>query len=148
MTKDVIIRISGLQALGEGGRDDLEVITTGDYYQKSGKHYIIYDEAVEGETGSIRNTVKISPDRLDIRKSGLTSALLSFAQGHKSLTRYVMPMGEMLVGVNTRQVDVMEQEDHLHVSVDYSLDINYDHVSDCMITMDIRSKQSGALELN
>lgn len=148
MTKDVIIRIRGLQALSEGQNDDIEMITTGDYYQKSGRHYVIYEEAVEGEESSIRNTVQISPGKLDIRKSGLASARMSFEQGQKCTTRYMLPMGEMLVGIQTREVDVEEQEDHLKVSVDYSLDINYDHVSDCVITMDIRSRQNAGAWLD
>ena len=54
MTKDVLIKISGLQAM-DGESDDVEIITAGDYFQKNGKHYIIYEEAMEGFEGTIRN---------------------------------------------------------------------------------------------
>ena len=40
MTKDVLIKISGLQAM-DGESDDVEIITAGDYFQKNGKHYIL-----------------------------------------------------------------------------------------------------------
>ena len=36
MTRDVLIRISGLQAM-DGDHDDVEMITTGDYFLKNGK---------------------------------------------------------------------------------------------------------------
>ena len=42
MTKDVLIKISGLQAM-DGDSDDVEIITAGDYFQKNGKHYIVYE---------------------------------------------------------------------------------------------------------
>jgi uncharacterized beta-barrel protein YwiB (DUF1934 family) len=42
MTKDVLIKISGLQSM-DGDSDNIEVITTGEYFLKNGKHYVIYD---------------------------------------------------------------------------------------------------------
>ena len=35
----------------------------------------------------------------------------------------------------------------LKVEVEYSLDINYDHVSDCRIVLDVTSKSCAKLEL-
>ena len=43
MNKEVIINISGLQ-LDAGTEEPIELMTTGDYYLKNGKHYVIYDE--------------------------------------------------------------------------------------------------------
>ena len=42
MTKDVLITISGVQMLDDDD-EDVEMVTRGDYYQKNGKHYIMYD---------------------------------------------------------------------------------------------------------
>ena len=47
MTKDVIVSISGLQMPAEGEAEPVEVITVGDYYQKNGKHYVLYEEVNE-----------------------------------------------------------------------------------------------------
>lgn len=146
MTRDVLIRISGLQLM-DGDSDDVEVITTGDYFLKNGNHYIIYDEMMEGFAGSIRNTLKIGPNKMDIRKSGIADAHMIFEQNQKNHTRYVTPMGEMVVSFNTNKIELDEQEDSLKVSVAYSLDINYDHVSDCNITIDVCSRENAKLEL-
>ena len=54
MTKDVLITISGVQ-MSDGDNSDVEMITTGSYYMKNGKHYITYDEVLEGYEGTIRN---------------------------------------------------------------------------------------------
>ena len=47
MTRDVLIRLSGLQSM-EDDEGVVEVITAGDYFWKNNKHYLIYDEIMEG----------------------------------------------------------------------------------------------------
>lgn len=150
MTREVLIRISGLQLMdseNEAETDDVEMITTGDYFWKNGKHYIIYDEVMDGFDGNVRNTIKISPDTMDIRKQGVANAHMIFEQDKKNTTRYATPMGDMMVEVSTNRILVDEQEDSLKVSVEYSLGINYEHVSECNITMDVRSKGKAELRL-
>lgn len=148
MTREVLIRISGLQMMAsEDEADDVEMITKGDYFQKNGKHYIIYDEVMDGFEGNIRNTVKISPEVLDIRKQGVANAHMVFERDKKNMTRYATPMGDMMVEVSTNRILVDEKEDSLKVSVEYSLGINYEHVSQCNITMDVCSMDKAELRL-
>ena len=64
MTKDVLITISGVQMLDEEDMD-VEMVTRGDYYQRNGKHYILYDEVMEGFEGTVRNVIKVSPESVD-----------------------------------------------------------------------------------
>ena len=139
MTKDVLIKISGLQAM-DGESDDVEIITAGDYFQKNGKHYIIFE-------GTIRNVIKVTPRKMDVLKSGVATAHMVFEQDQKALTRYVTPMGEMVVGFSTNRIQLEENENSLKISVDYSLDINYDHISDCSIVLDVCSREGASLEL-
>ena len=63
MTQDVLLTISGLHEMGDlnmESEDDevLETITPAKYYLKNGKHYILYDEVVEGISGIIKNKIK------------------------------------------------------------------------------------------
>lgn len=147
MTKEVLIRIRGLQ-MTEEDQDNVEVILPGDYFFKNGKHYIVYDEVIDGFEGMIRNTMKITPDKMEIRKHGLTEANMVFERDKKNLTRYITPLGEMIIEVATDRIDMEEEEDRLQVSVHYSLDINYDHVSDCDIVVDVSSKEKAQLQLS
>lgn len=147
MTRDVLVRISGLQQMEGDSSDNIEVITTGDYFLKNGKHYVIYEEMMEGFEGSVRNTVKISPTVLDIQRKGIIGSHMVFEQDKKKMTRYETPMGEMIIEISTNQIRLDEEEDHLRVTVDYSLDINYGHVSDCSIVMDITSREKAQLQL-
>lgn len=146
MTKDVLIRISGVQ-MSEDDTDNIEVITAGNYFLKNGKHYILYDEVIEGFEGVVKNTIKISSEVMDIRKNGVSSIHMTFEPEKKSLTSYVTPMGELIVGISTRQISIREEEDSLNVNVDYKLDINYEHVSDCKIRLDVYSREKASLNL-
>lgn len=146
MTKDVLISISGNHVL-DGDNSELEIITAGDYYQRNGSHYILYDEVMEGMEGVIKNMIKIRPDGLDIIKKGLAKVHMTFERNKKNIACYITPLGEMMIGLNTNQFSVNEGEDSLKVEVEYSLDINYEHVSDCNIIVDIQSKATADIHL-
>ena len=72
MTKDVLLRIQGLQFLQEENEnpEPVEMITSGDYYKRNGKHYVLYDEVMEGFDGVTKNIVKIQDGCLDVMKKG------------------------------------------------------------------------------
>ena len=146
MVKDVLVSISGVQ-MADGEDSDVEMITAGNYYQKDGKHYILFDEAVEGMNGKIRNTIKITADQLEIIKHGLTNGHMVFQAGKKTQTNYVTPFGEMAVGLNTEKVEIEEEENNIRVRVVYSLDINYSLMSVCRIAVDIRPRKGADLKL-
>ena len=113
MTKDVLLSISGLHyetsALAEDDENEpIEVITPATYYFKNNKHYVLYEEVVEGMSGIIRNKVRIADDKLEIMKSGLSNTHMIFERDKMNITQYETPYGELLVGTHTKdmQVDV------------------------------------------
>ena len=106
MTKDVLVSVRGAH-IADGETNNLEVITAGSYYFKNGKHYIIYDEIVEGVSDTIKNKIKISgTDSLEIMKSGLSNTHMIFEKNKKNLTYYKTLYGQMLVGLNTRNMEI------------------------------------------
>ena len=146
MTRDVLITISGIQ-LADGDSNEVEMITAGDYFQKNGSHYILYDEVMEGQNDIIKNTIKIRPEGLDIIKRGSSSVHMTFEKDKKNLSCYATPFEEMMIGINTNDILIAEDEDSLKVRVSYSLDINYQHVSECNINLDIHSKSTASIHL-
>ena len=147
MTRDVLISISGLQfdALEEGADDEpIEVITPASYFCKNGKHYIIYDEVAEGTQEITKNKIKITgSDTLEIVKSGLLNTHMVFEKNKKNQTYYHMPFGQMLIGINTKNMEVDVTEQNIDVRVDYILDVNHEPLADCKIRMNIKSKDAG-----
>lgn len=149
MTKDVLVSISGKHiditedptAGYETGDDSIEVVTPASYYLKNGKHYIIYEELLEGMAGTIRNKIRITgTDTVEIMKSGAVNSHMIFQKNHKNQTYYRTPYGQMLIGVNTKNMEVDVDEDKINVSLDYELDVNHEPLADCRIRMGIMNK--------
>lgn len=149
MTKEVLISITGLhfedlEEYGENRNDQIEVITPGNYYLKKGKHYVLYDEVIEGVAGTIKNRIKITDNKsLEILKTGLSNAHMIFEKDQKNLAYYETPFGQMLVGVNTTNIDISVTDNRIDVWVDYELDINHEPLADCQIRLNITPKESG-----
>ena len=139
MNKEVIINISGLQ-LDAGTEEPIELMTTGDYYLKNGKHYVIYDELTD-DSQVVKNRLKISPKVVEVTKKGASSSHMVFERGKENLTYYDTPFGSLLLVINTSKIDLEEKEDSMALHIDYGLSINSDHVSDCSIDVSIASKQ-------
>jgi uncharacterized beta-barrel protein YwiB (DUF1934 family) len=138
MTKDVLITIRGVHTLDHED-NDVEMIVRGDYYQKNGKHYILYEEILEGAEDRVKNVIKISPSSMDIIKKGVTNSRMLFEKNKKNLSCYSTPVGNLVIGIQANHFYVEEQENSIKVNVDYSLDINYEHMSDCRICVDVQS---------
>lgn len=138
MTKDVLITIHGVHTLDHED-NDVEMIVRGDYYQKNGKHYILYEEILEGAEERVKNVIKISPSSMDIIKKGVTNSRMLFEKNKKNLSCYSTPVGNLVIGIQANHFYVEEQENSIKVNVDYSLDINYEHMSDCRICVDVQS---------
>ena len=101
MTKDVLLSISGLhqdvtgiEAQGdEPGSEPIEVIVPASYYEKNGKHYVIYDELVEGIPGTIKNKVRILDDqKVEIIKS--VFGRIGIDEDELSFELYRQPAGQ------------------------------------------------------
>lgn len=150
MTKDVLLSISGLQFAAQDEEDTMpvEVITAGDYYKKNGKHYILYNEVMEGFEGNTKNIIKLTEDSLDITKRGVSNVHMVFEKNKKNVSYYNTPFGSLLIGIDAKSVDIAETEDNIDVRVKYNLEVNYEHLADCSIVMNIKSKESGEFTLS
>lgn len=111
------------------------------YYLKNNKHYIIYEEVVEGMPGSIKNKIRISgEDQLEILKSGLSGTHMVFEKDKIHMTPYETPYGELLLGIYTKDLKVEESDDRINIRINYELDINGDKVADSEIKMCVKAK--------
>lgn len=139
MTKDILVSIKGLQFLEDSGEEEIEVITAGTYFQKDGRHYIKYDEVMEGCDGKIQNLIKINENSMEVTKRGLSNVHMVFEENKKNVTYYDTPFGNLLVGIAATGIHVNETQDKIDVKVDYALEVNYEHLADCTISMNIQA---------
>lgn len=143
MTKEVLISIKGLQFGEEDHEDELESITTGTYYYKNGSHYVLYEEATEGFDETSRNRLKFREHEMSLTKSGLVNVQMIFEENRKNMSSYHTPYGDIMIGIDTRTVEIEEKQEQINLKVDYALEVNYQHFADCKIEICIRPKQSG-----
>lgn len=150
MTKDILLTISGLQfaAQEDGVGEPVEVITPGDYYKRNDKHYVLYDEVMEGFDGTTKNIIKIGEDCLDITKKGVANVHMIFEKNKKNVTYYYTPFGSLLIGIDAKNVKIAETEENIDVTVNYDLEINYEFLANCNITMNIKSKEARDFRLS
>ena len=146
MTKDVFISIKGLQFEQNAGIEDespIEVITKGDYYKKNGKHYVVFEEMAEDGREKTRNLIKFAEKQFDLQRKGSVNVHMVFDENRKTQSYYGTPFGNILIGIDTENVSFTETEDRIRLSVDYSLDVNYEFLAECKIAVDISPRESG-----
>jgi uncharacterized beta-barrel protein YwiB (DUF1934 family) len=147
MTKDVLLSITGLQVSPDAGSDTVEIIAPAEYYFRNGKHYFLYDEVTEGFEQITKNVVKVAPDYMELTKRGVTSSHMVFEKNKKNVTYYYTPFGSLLLGIDATRVDVWEEDDSMHIEVVYNLDMNYEHIANCHITIDVRPQGASEFHL-
>ena len=148
MTKDVLVSITGIQTeiVQGGGRkpqttEPMEIVTPALYYKKNNKHYIVYDEPVEGTSEVIKNKIKITDNKvIEIMKTGVSNSHMIFEKHKKNLSFYQTPYGEMTLEVDTSEMDIKESENKMLITLGYQLDVNHEPLASCHITMNVSSK--------
>ena len=70
-----------------------------------------------------------------------------FEKDKKNVSYYYTPFGNLLIGIDAKTIQVDESELDINVKVNYGLEINYEHVADCHITVDVKSKEARDFKL-
>lgn len=147
MKEKVFVKVKGLQfANGQEEEDIIEVINVGRYRIINGSEYVKYDEVYEESTQKSTNTIKISEKCVEIIKKGLVTAHMSFVEGEKTMTFYDTPYGSIYLGIFAQNIQIERDEDDIRISIDYSIDMNYEKVADSHIDIEISSKGKITLE--
>lgn len=147
MTKEVLLSITGLLLSPDQQSDTVEMIAPGEYYFRNGKHYFLYDEVTEGFDQITKNVIKVAPDYMELTKKGLLNVHMVFEKNKKNVTYYYTPYGSLLIGIDAQKVEVNEAQDLLCVEVDYGLEMNYEHLANCHIRIDAKSKGTAQFHL-
>ena len=64
---------------------------------------------------------------------------MQFEKNKKNLSCYTTPLGDLMIGIQANRISIDEGENHLKIQVEYSLDINYQHASECNISVNVQS---------
>ena len=106
MTKDVIITICGLQNGPETDGEPIEMAVVGEYYFKNNKHYIFYEEVMEGESQPTKNRIQVSDGQMELFKTGAVTVHMIFVENEKNITNYQTPYGCLMMGIDAKKVSL------------------------------------------
>lgn len=124
MNKDVIIKVKGIQG-GLASDDAIEMITTGQYFEKKGKSYIKYEDTSLDETQVTSTTIKIDQNKVSILRFGATNTQMIFEKNQEHISPYETPFGLFEIMLRTNEVLLTKDEKNLSLTVDYTIDINH-----------------------
>ena len=147
MTKDVFVRIVGLQTAvdetEESGNEPIEVVHTGTYYFKNGKHYIFFEEATEGIKGVTKTQIRWQNEGiLEVIKKGISNSHMIFEKNKNNRCHYQTPFGQLNLGICTSKLVVDETEDNINIRAEYAMDVNCEPLADCTIRINIKPRES------
>ena len=140
MKKEVVIRIKGLQKYPEGEQVETTTDAAGEYFFRNGSHYVKFEEAVEGFTEVSKCLLKVREGYVEMTKKGLVESHMIFEKGKCHRTQYKTPLGIIMMGMNTRHIHMMEEENALAIQIEYALEAEDEHLADCNIRIMVKSK--------
>ncbi len=141
--KDVIISITGLQNDPDGGRDEVELVTAGQYGIEDDEIRLTYDESELTGLNGTRTTFSVNPLGVVLRREGSLNAEMVFQQGKKNIFLYETPFGSATMGVDTRRIDTRLGEHGGDLEIDYAVDFNHKPVGRNQFKINIREFHNG-----
>ncbi len=160
MTKEVLIKISGLHmesvpeeadieenTVGDTFSEDsdfeeegaIEVLVPGNYYFKNGKHYLLFEEIIEGISDVIKSQIKWKDDLcLEVCKKGVASMNMVYEKNKKTQCFYSTPYGRLELGIFTSDIIVKETEEEIDICVEYSMEVNHQFMAESKICIHVQ----------
>ena len=129
MHKEVRISIQGLQTLETSGDDRQEQVVFGEYFYRGGKHYLLYEETLEGTDQAVSVRIKFSSGRMEVTRKGPVCTTMIFEQGKQHRFSYHTPYGAIDLETDTTGVRIKEEEERIEAETEYALAMDGERVS-------------------
>lgn len=121
MTRDVNLTITGIQTDQDGHDTVTELRVRGQYYEKDGSRYLLYEEQ-DSDSGTVtKNTIKIKDCLLELSRSGSIRSRMLFQAGKSHQTSYITPYGALLLEVHTESMRNFWSDNNGTIQIDYYL---------------------------
>lgn len=141
MTKDVMVTISGFH-MAEDDEDTIEMVHVGQYYERNGTHYILYEERMEGIAEPIKNRIKVRESRMELQKRGPVTANMVFEEQKSQSSTYAIPYGSFLMETYTTKVEIQKEEESFLAKASYELNVNGVRCASCDIRLLVQPRKT------
>ena len=143
MTGDVLISICGLQYSEAGQQEPIEVVTRGTYSFRNNKHFVVYDEVLDGSTEATKNVLKFCDTEVSLKRTGYSNVQMLFYKGGKSNSNYATPFGNLMIGIDTSEINCVETPEEIDLEVKYTLDMNFEFLANCTLKVKVVPASKG-----
>ena len=141
MTKDVMVTISGFHMNEEEG-DTIEMVHIGEYYERNGTHYILYEERLEGIAEPVKNRIKVREQRIELQKRGPVTVNMVFEKDKRQSSTYAIPYASLLMETCITSVEVCAGEDRMEAKASYELNVNGVRCASCDVRVLVQSRNT------
>lgn len=124
--RDAVISIIASQTSADTQeKDNMEIMTTGEYYCKNGKFYIRYTETDDSGTVIMPTLVKVEDERrVTVTRGGSEFNNLELIRGERRHSVYNTGFGELLIGFSGTEISSTLGQKGGLLTLEYDLDIN------------------------
>ena len=138
--RKVLVHVTGMQFSQEitDGEDAIESIMPGACQQIGDYYNIKYEEMQEGFTEKTDVLLKVKPGYLEMTKKGLVHVNMIISAGESHQTNYSTPFGNLIFTIRGKNVAVSEDDQGVHIRARYSMDVNYEYLSENDIHIDAK----------
>ncbi len=140
--KKAVIYVTGMQ-FGQDyleEEDKIQTIIPGTYKKIGDCYYIKYEELQEGFTEKTDVLLKVRQGFLEITKKGLIHVHMTIAANETHQTNYTTPFGNLLFTIHGKKVTVSETENGMHILAKYSMDVNYEYLSENELCIEVKTE--------
>ena len=138
--KDVVIKISSVHGLEEGGEDRIEFTTDGVYAYEDGTGYLSYMESEVTGLAGTQTSLEIRPDEVVVDRRGSITSRMVFRRGEKNCFQYETPFGMATMGMATKKISHDFNARGGRMVIDYVLDVEHAVVERSRFTLDVREQ--------
>lgn len=101
----------------------IELVTEGNFYEKDGSYYILYNENEEMGMADCSVIIKVSDDEVSVKRKGAFSSKMIYRVGETNEFIYNMPYGTMTIILHTKEIKKNLEENGGELAVSYVLTI-------------------------
>jgi len=141
MTKEIILTISGMHATDGEADEPIEIMTPGQYYLKNGKHYVLFEEMMEGIDGKMKSTLKFEKDKVELFRNGAASVHMVFQKEQEHQMIYRTPMGPLAISLYTDDIIADMNEHQMNLEIRYSLKAKGAVISESTLRLNVCPKE-------
>ncbi|KXG76202.1 DUF1934 domain-containing protein [Thermotalea metallivorans] len=122
--KNVLLRIEGTQKSFDGEENTIELVTEGKLYQKENALYLVYEESEISGLEGCTTTLKVSKDRVSMRRFGTAHSEIIFEKGRRFSTSYHTPYGDFRMEILTREMEAnISDTNKGDITIEYNISL-------------------------